>query len=133
MTTAPRPRSRALDVVVWASTALAVGSALLAIGHLGVQVPLLSALGPGGPGVVVPAAIAFTVGACLHGAVAIGVAKRRPWAWIMGMLVGTLTLIGATTPFRGAVSLLGILLAGLQVGLLATGGARRRILRSARA
>jgi hypothetical protein len=51
----------------------------------------------------------------------------------MGMLVGTLTLIGATTPFRGAASLLGIVLAGLQVGLLATGAARRRILRSARA
>lgn len=133
MTTTRPPRSRALDVVVWASAALAVGSALLAIGHLGVQVPLLSALGPGGSGIVVPAAVAFAVGACLHGAVAIGVAKRRPWAWVLGLLVGTLTLIGATTPFRGAASLLGIVLAGLQVGLLATGPARRGILRSARA
>jgi hypothetical protein len=62
MTATRSTRNAALDAVVWASIALAVGSALLAIGHMGVQIPLLSALGPGGTRAVVPAAVAFSLG-----------------------------------------------------------------------
>jgi hypothetical protein len=72
-------RSGALDGVVWMSGALAVGSALLAVGHLGLQIPILSALGPGGTRAVVPAAIAFGISASLHALVALGVARRRSW------------------------------------------------------
>ncbi len=126
-------RVAALDAVVWISAALALGSALLAVGHMGVRLPVISALGPGGTRPVPPAAIAFTVAAGLHAAVAVGVARRRSWAWLAGVLVGGVTLIGAATPFRGTASLLGIVLAGLQLGLLATNAARREILHSATA
>jgi hypothetical protein len=131
VTAARSPRNAALDAVVWASTALAVGSALLAIGHMGVQIPLLSALGPGGTRAVVPAAIAFSLGACLHGAVAYGVARRLVWAWPLGVLAAGVTLLGAAMPFRGVGSLIGMSLAGLQLGILLTGTARRTMLRTA--
>lgn len=120
-----------LDAVVWISGALAVGSALLAVAHAGVRIPVLSALGPGGSEPVVPAAIAFTVATCLHGAVAYGVARRRGWAWPLGVLVAAVTLIGAAVPFRGVGSVIGIALAGTELGLLLTGRIRRAILRPA--
>lgn len=125
-------RWHVLDGVVGVSGALAIGSALLAIGHLGVQLPVISRFGPGGTRAVVPAAIAFGVAACLHGAVAVGSARRRSWAWPLGVLVAGVTLIGAATPFRGAASAVGIVLAALQLGLLLTRPARRTILDSAR-
>jgi len=124
-------RTGALDAVVWISCALAVGSALLAVGHAGTRIPIVSALGPGGSDPVVPAAIAFAVGACLHGTVAYGVARRHPWAWPLGVLVAAVTLIGAATPFRGAGSVVGIVLAGAELGLLLTSRVRRAILRPA--
>jgi hypothetical protein len=124
-------RSGALDAVVWISGALAAGSALLAVGHAGVRIPVVSVLGPGGSDPVVPAAIAFTVAACLHGAVAYGVVRRRAWAWPVGVLVAAVTLIGAAVPFRGVGSVVGIVLAGAELGLLLTGRIRHAILHPA--
>jgi hypothetical protein len=118
-------RATALDGVVWASGALAVGSALLAVGHMGVEIPLVSALGPGGSRPVWPAAIAFAVATGLHGAVCYGVARRRGWAWPLGVLVGAVTQVGATTPLRGAGSVIGIVRAAPEGGLLRTSGPRR--------
>jgi hypothetical protein len=113
-------RSRLLDGVVWISGALAIGCALLAIGHSGVQIPVLSALGPGGTRAVIPAAAAFTVAAVLHALVSVGVARRRTWAWPLGVLIAAMTLLGALTPFRGVMSGVGIVLAGVELGLLLT-------------
>jgi hypothetical protein len=113
-------RSRLLDGVVWISGALAVGCALLAIGHSGVQIPVLSALGPGGTRAVIPAAVAFAIAAVLHALVSSGVARRRTWAWPLGVLIAAMTLLGALTPFRGVMSAVGILLAGVELGLLLT-------------
>lgn len=117
-----------LDAVVWIGSVLAGGSALLAIGHAGVRIPLVSALGPGGPRVILPAAIAFTVTACLHGTVAYAVARRRAWAWPLGVLIAAVTLVGAATPFRGVGSMVGMLLAGAELGLLLTASSRRALL-----
>lgn len=125
MTADTTARSRALDGVTWTSGALAIGCALLAVGHLGLQVPLLSALGPGGTRPVVPAAIAFTVAAALQALVTFGVTRRRPWAWPLGILIAAATLLGAATPFRGGISAVGIVLAGLELSLLLTGDGRR--------
>jgi hypothetical protein len=122
--------ARALSAVTWISGALAAGSGLLAIGHAGVAIPLVSALGPGGSRAVVPAAIAFTAAACLHGAVAYGVARRRTWAWPLGVLAAGVTLLGAAMPFRGAGSIAGIALAGTQLGLLLSAGVRSALLPS---
>ena len=116
--------------MAWISGALAVGCALLAIGHLGLEVPLLSAFGPGGARPVIPAAIAFGVGAVLQGLVCSGVRRRRTWAWPLGVLVAAITLVSAATPFRGAMSAVGIALAALQLGLLLTRDARLALLRS---
>jgi hypothetical protein len=119
-TTGTTTRSRRLDGVVWTSGALAVGCALLAAGHSGIQVPLLSALGPGGTRAVIPAAVAFTVAAVLHAVVSVGVARRRAWAWPLGVLIAAGTLLGAAAPYRGVMSGIGIVLAGAELGLLLT-------------
>lgn len=124
--TAPRPV--ALDVAAWTSGALAVGSALLTIGHLGVGIPVLSALGPGGNRVVVPAAIAFGVATALQTAVCVGVVRRRAWAWPLGTVVSTMTVVGAAMPFRGSISAVGIALALVELVALLSGGARRTLL-----
>lgn len=126
-------RPTVLDAVVWISVALAAGSALMAVAHAGVRIPLFSALGPGGDSPVPPAVIAFTIGGLLHATVAYGVARQRAWAWPVGILVAAVTLLGAAMPFRGAGSVVGIVLAGAQLALLLTGTARRSMLRSATA
>lgn len=123
--------ARRLDAVVRISAVLAAGSALLAVAHMGVEVPLLSALGPGGGRAVVPAAIAFSVAAVAHGMVSVGVRRRRAWAWPLGVLIAAATLLAAAAPFRGIGSALGIVLAAAQLGLLVTKPARRAILGSA--
>lgn len=120
-----------LDVAAWTSGALAVGSALLTVGHLGVGIPVLSALGPGGNRVVVPAAIAFGVATALQAAVCAGVVRRRAWAWPLGILVSTITLVGAAMPFRGSISAVGIALAAVELGALLSGAARRTLLHDA--
>jgi hypothetical protein len=126
-TTAP---SGALRGVLWTSGALAIGCALLAAGHLGLGIPVLSALGPGGTRAVVPAAIAFAVAALLHTLVGVGVAGGRSWAWPVGVLIAALTLLGAATPFRGAMSAVGIALAGIQLVLLLTRDGRALLQRA---
>ena len=120
--------TRRLDAAVLVSAALAVGSALLSVAHLGVGVPVLSALGPGGDRAVLPAAIAFAVAAVLHGATSAGLARRRAWAWPLGVLIAAMTVLGAAMPFRGAVSALGIALAAVQLWLLLSGQTRRALL-----
>jgi hypothetical protein len=122
--------SRAVGALTSISGVLALGSGLMAIAHAGVRVPVVSALGPGGSRAVVPAAIAFTAAACLHGAVAYGVARRRTWAWPLGVLVAGVTLLGAAVPFRGVGSVAGIALAGTQLGLLLSAGVRSALLPS---
>jgi hypothetical protein len=117
--------SRALDGVTWTAGALAFGCALLAVGHLGLQVPVLSALGPGGTRPVIPAAIAFTGAGITHGLVSFGAAHRRSWAWPLGVLIAAATVVGAAMPFRGVMSAVGIALAGLELGLLLTRDGRR--------
>lgn len=129
MTTDTGTRPRSVDALVWISGALAAGCALLAVGHLGLRIPVLSALGPGGDRAVVPAAIAFSAAALLQALVAVGVARRRSWAWPLGVPVALMILIGSMAPFRGAVSAMGIALAVAELGLLLTGDVRRVLLR----
>ena len=96
----------------------AVGLALLAIGHAGLDVPLLSELGPGGGRAVPPAAAAFTVGAAAWAAVAAALARRRRWAWALGIVVGALGALGGVGQFRGIASAVGIALSVAVVALL---------------
>ena len=77
-------------------------------------------------GIVPHMAAAITgLAALLHGLVAVGAARRRAWAWAVGVLIAGATLVGAAYPFRGVISAVGIVLAGLELGLLLTRDGRR--------
>lgn len=110
------------------SALLALGCAALAIGHAGVNVPLLSQIGPGGSRAVVPAAVAFTVATIVLVAVALGVWRARPWAWALGVVVHALVLLGSAVPFRGVASLVAIIISGLSLALLLTRVGRNALL-----
>ncbi len=114
MTTTPSIR-RAVAAL---SAPLAVGCALLAVSHLGIDVPLLSRVGPGGDRVVVPAAVAFAVATLLLIAVATGAWRGRPWAWALGVVVHALVFLGAAVPFRGVGSAVAMVVTGVTVALL---------------
>ncbi|MBA2437984.1 MAG: hypothetical protein H0V52_06495 [Acidimicrobiia bacterium] len=117
-------------VIAGLSGVLSAGAVLLALAHAGLSLPLLSALGPGGDRAVPPAAIAFSVLAVLAAVVAAGAFARRPWAWPLGLVVHALTVLGAATPFRGPVSLVGILLGLTAVAILLSRPGRSALLPS---
>ena len=129
--TRSRDAGPAVALVGWLSAALAAGAVLLAVGPLGLSLPLLSALGPGGDRAVVPAAAAFSVLAALATAVSRGAFRRRPWAWGVGVVVHALTVLGAATPFRGVVSGAAVLLGCAALAALLSPGGRAGLLRGA--
>ncbi len=105
-----------------------VGAALLSVGHAGVSLPLLSALGPGGDRAVPPAVVAFAVATVLATAVAVGAFRRRAWAWALGLAVFGLTALGAVTPYRGVGSAVGIALGLAGVAVLLSPAGRAALL-----
>ena len=104
----------------------ALATGLLAVGHAGVEIPLVSGLGPGGSRAVWPAAIAFTVAALAYLVVAVGLARGHRFAVPAGAVVFAVTLVGSLAPYRGPASLLGAVLgaAGLVLVGFATAGRR---------
>jgi hypothetical protein len=104
--------------VGWLAAAQAVGCALLAIGHAGVVIPIVSALGPGGSRPVTVAALAFSAAALAYAAVSAGVFRRGRWAWAMALALNLLALAGGLRQFRGAVSAVGLVLSAAAVALL---------------
>ncbi len=114
--------------MAWLAGAFALGAALLAVGHAGVSLPLVSALGPGGDRPVPVAAGLFTVGAVLFVVVAAATAGLRPWAWPLGLLVFGLTLVGAAFPYRGVGSAIGIVGALLAIVVLSSRPGREALI-----
>lgn len=106
---------RALLAVTVLST---IGMALMSVAHAGVEIPVVSALGPGGDQAVPPAAISFAVAAALYGLTALGLASGRSWAWALGLVVNALALVGASVPYRGFGSAVGIALTLAGLALL---------------
>jgi hypothetical protein len=102
----------------------------LAVAHSGVDVPLLSRIGPGGGDAVVPAAVAFTIATALLAVVAVGLWRGRAWAWAAGLALHGIILAGAALPYRGMASLVGIVLTGTAFILLASRPGRRALLPS---
>lgn len=100
------------------SAFLALGCAALAIAHAGIDVPLLSGIGPGGDRVVAPAAAAFTVGTLLLAVIAIGAWRGRAWAWALGLVVHALVFFGAAVPYRGIASAVAMIVTAAAVALL---------------
>ena len=109
------------------SALLAVGCAALAVAHAGVELPLLSSIGPGGDRAVVPAAIAFTIAALVLSAVAAGTWRRRPWAWALGIVTHGLVFVGAAVPYRGVASLVALIVSGTCIALLLTRAGREAL------
>lgn len=118
MTTSPAKESPAPTLRAAAVTAAigACGAALMAVAHLGVDVPLLPTQGLGRA--VPPAAAAFTVGAAVFALTAYGLQRRARWAWALGLLAFALALQGSAMPYRGVGSAVGIALSALGLGLL---------------
>ena len=108
----------ALSVAASAVAGLAAfGCLLLAVAHTGVEVPLLSAIGPRGDAVP-PAVVAFTIGTVLFAALAVGIRRGADWATWAGIVVSVLAVLSGIRQFRGPVSAVGIVLAVLLAGLL---------------
>lgn len=99
---------------------------LLAVGHAGVEIPLVSGIGPGGSRAVWPAAIAFSLAAIAYVVVAVGLARGWRWAVPAGAVVFAVTLVGSLAPYRGPASLLGALLGLVGVVVLGVAAAGRR-------
>lgn len=116
MTAPYRATTWAASTAAALSAVPALGSALLCVGHLGVDVPLLSALGPGGDGAVPIAATIFAVGTAAFGAAAWGLIRQARWAWPFGVAVHGLGVFSAVGNYRGAVSAVGL---ALSLGALA--------------
>ncbi|MGH8907559.1 MAG: hypothetical protein ACRD0K_13785 [Egibacteraceae bacterium] len=115
------PTVTAAAVLIFGS---ALWTALLSIGHLGVDIPLISALGPGGNRVVLSAGIVFALATAVQVAIGIGLTRMRPWAWTAGVVVNALALLGGITEFRGAGSVIGMVLSAAVLVLLLTPQAR---------
>ncbi|HVM19089.1 MAG TPA: hypothetical protein VM307_03935 [Egibacteraceae bacterium] len=109
---------RVRSAVVLLSAVLALGCAAMAVAHAGVNVPVLSRIGPSGEATVPPAVVGFSVAAVVLALVAVGAARRRAWAWALGIVAHALVILGAALPFRGIGSLIGIVTSGIALGLL---------------
>lgn len=120
---------RSIVAVFAALTALlGLGCIAMAVAHAGINVPLLSRLGPGGNRAVVPAVIAFTVAATALLLLAAGAVRRRPWAWALGLVTHALVFLGAAVPFRGVGSAVAMIIAAACLALLMTTQARTSLL-----
>lgn len=106
-----------LRVAVALAGVAAVGTLLLAVAHTGVEVPVLSALGPQG-GAVPPAVVAFAVATVLFAGIGLGLARRNRVAWVAGLAVSVLAVLSGIGQFRGVVSAIGIVLSVALIGLL---------------
>ena len=126
-TASARTRATAATAVGWLSVIGAVGSALLSLGHAGIDVPVLSALGPGGDSSVVQAAAAFAVGAVLYGIIAVGAFRTRPWAWFVGLTVYGLGVVGGVMQFRGVASAFGIAISLAALAVLLSSAGRQAL------
>jgi hypothetical protein len=109
----------------------AVGAGLLAVAHAGVELPLVSALGPGGDRPVPVAAAVFGVGTLVYLALAIGAFARAGWVRPVGLLVSVLAILQGVRSFRGVASGAAIVVSVLIAVLLLSPGGRAAFRRRA--
>jgi hypothetical protein len=110
------------------SALLAIGCAVMAVAHAGVELPLIAGLGPGGDDAVWPAVIAFGVGTALLTCIAVGAARGRSWSWPLGLVVHALIVLGAAMPYRGIGSLIAIVISVASLALLLSRPGRASLL-----
>lgn len=104
------PRRPAAAVAVgWLAVVGAVGAAWMMLAHLGLDVAVLDAFGPGR--MLAPVAAGFAVGTVLFAIVAHGAFRAARWVWPVGLVVNGLAFVSAAVPFRGWVSAIAMLVA----------------------
>lgn len=113
----PTPASNPVRGLVIVATLLAAtGSAIMAIAHMGIYVPV-----PGAPDtarVILPAAISFGVGTLALLILLFGLLARRRWAWLVGLAVHAVIVLGSAYPVRGWPSVVAIVVSGAAILLL---------------
>jgi hypothetical protein len=113
--------------VGWLAVAGAGGSALLALGHAGIEVPIVSTLGPGDGRSVPAAAIGFSLVTLAYATVAAGVFGRRRWAWPAAFGLNALAFVAGIAQFRGPASAVGLALCATALALLLVPDVRRAL------
>jgi hypothetical protein len=79
-----------------------VGSAVMAVAHLGLEIPALEFVGPGR--LIVPAAVSFLLGTALYAVAAYGALRVARWAWPTALVVNVLAFGTAAFPYRDWMS-----------------------------
>lgn len=118
-------RPLSLRLAAGLALAGAIGAAIMAVAHMGADLPLLPTQGLGRA--VPPAAIAFTFGTLVFAAVAWGLRFCARWAWWLGLVANALALQGSAMPYRGAGSAVGIAISSLALVLLLLPSSRRAV------
>ncbi|MEX0591990.1 MAG: hypothetical protein WD152_00805 [Nitriliruptoraceae bacterium] len=104
------------------AAAATLGSAMMALAHLGIDSTVLGFIGPGR--LIVPAAIGFVVGTAAFAVVTIGAWHRRRWAWSIALVINGLAFATAVFPFRGWFSVAAATVAAAAITLLILPGGR---------
>lgn len=101
--TAPATRPAAATIVGVLAALGIVGSIVMTLAHLDLDIAGLRALGPNRslPGV----AAMFAAGAALFAAVAYGAFRRTAWAWPLALVVNGLAFLSSVFPVRGIEAL----------------------------
>jgi hypothetical protein len=79
-----------------------VGSGVMALAHLGIELPGLELVGPGR--LVLPAAVSFLLGTVLYAVAAFGALRVSRWAWPTALVVNVLAFGTAAFPYRDWMS-----------------------------
>lgn len=95
-------RPTAATAVGWLAVLGAIGAAWMMLAHLGLDLAVLDAFGPGR--LLAPVAAGFAVGTVLFAVVAYGAFRGAGWAWPVALVVNGLAFVSAAFPFRGWVS-----------------------------
>lgn len=109
---------------------LAAGCVAMAVAHAGVDIGLLSRLGPAGDDAVPQAMRGFAVAAVVLAFMAFGAARSRPWAWALGTVVFALVVLGSLLQYRGGASLIAIVISVVSLALLLSPAGRAALLYS---
>jgi hypothetical protein len=80
----------------------AIGSAVMTLAHVDLDIPFLTFFGPGR--LIAPAAASFAVGTVLYVVVAYGAFRVARWSWPVALVVNVLAFLVSAFPYRGWVS-----------------------------
>lgn len=108
----------------WLAVLGVLGSASMALAHLGVTLPLV-----GETPYLAPVAAGFAVGAVFYAVTAAGAFRRRSWAWALALAVNGLAFAStAAPPYRGGIEPVAMLVSVAALALLVSPPGRAALL-----